>query len=64
MTVQQWIESTHRDGDQSLICVSPDTLAGLLAERDRLRRAIEMKDAVINELEGELAAALRGEGEP
>jgi hypothetical protein len=36
MTVEQWLESTHREGDQSLIGVSPDALAKLLEDSARL----------------------------
>jgi hypothetical protein len=38
-----------------------ERLERLEAEHDKLRKAIETKDTVINELEGELATALRGE---
>jgi hypothetical protein len=36
MTVEQWLAANHREGDQSLIGVSPDALAKLLEDSARL----------------------------
>jgi len=47
MTVQQWIESTHREGDQSLIGVSPDALARLLSERDAVQQVANIAGAMV-----------------
>jgi hypothetical protein len=47
MTVQQWIESTHREGDQSLIGVSPDALARLLAELDAVQKVANIAGAMV-----------------
>jgi hypothetical protein len=47
MNVKQWIEATHRDGDQSLICVSPDALARLLAELDAAQQVANIAGAMV-----------------
>jgi hypothetical protein len=44
MTIHQWLESLPKRGDETLIGVPPSALAMLLAERDRLREAVETKN--------------------
>jgi hypothetical protein len=58
MNVKQWIEATHRDGDQSLIGVSPDALARLLEDSARLDWMLSKVDVFSRESCWELITEL------
>jgi hypothetical protein len=59
MTVEQWVAATHREGDQSLIGVSPDALAKLIEDSARLDWMLSKVDVYSRESGWNLITKIR-----